>query len=278
MAASNFSVRVLSAVVLAPLVLLLTWYGGLPFRVLAVVTTAAVFYEWVGMFAPAGDRFWPVVTGIALALVSIAMLFGLTGTIGLAVVLGVYVILAVIASVSVRRGGTLSHPIAFGFLYAALPALAVIVVRGTGLGGLAALIFLLVVVWATDVFAYFTGKAIGGPKLAPRISPGKTWSGAIGGALLAAASGFAVISLYAGAAIWVVLPVALLLSVASQLGDLFESAAKRRAGVKDSGHLIPGHGGVLDRVDGLVVAAVCLYAIGLSLGGFDGLGEAILRR
>ncbi|RLQ87975.1 phosphatidate cytidylyltransferase [Notoacmeibacter ruber] len=275
---NNFATRVLSAVVLAPVALLLTWAGGLPFRFLAVITAAAIFYEWVGMFGRAQQRFWLMAVTAAVAITSVALLAGLTGMGALSMIVIVYVFLAVIASVSGRRGGKLSHSIAFGYLYASLPALAMIVVRGGGEGGLAAILFLFAVVWGTDIFAYFTGKTLGGPKLAPKISPGKTWSGAIGGAILASLCGFAVVSAHAGQAIWVVLPIALLLSIAAQLGDLFESGAKRRVGVKDSSHLIPGHGGVLDRVDGLVVAAVCLYAIGLSLGGFDVLGETVLQR
>lgn len=277
MAATNFSMRVLSALVLAPVALGLTWMGGAPFRLLAIVTSAAILYEWIAMFGQRQPLFWKICVAATLALTSVALLFGLVGTAALAMIVGLYVVLAVIASVTAKRQSALSHTMAFGFLYAALPAFAMIAIRGSGAGGLAAIVFLFAVVWGTDIFAYFTGKAIGGPKLAPSISPGKTWSGAIGGALLASLCGFAVVSLLAGHAVWAVLPIALLLSVASQLGDLFESGAKRRAGVKDSSHLIPGHGGVLDRVDGLVVAAICLYAIGLSLGGFDVFGEALLR-
>ncbi|WP_114390975.1 phosphatidate cytidylyltransferase [Notoacmeibacter marinus] len=276
MASSNFVTRVISALILAPVALGLTWTGGVPFRLLAIVTSAAILYEWFTMFGRQAPAFWKACIASALGLTSLALLFGLTGTAALAMILGLYVVLAVIASVTAKREDSLSHTLAFGFLYASLPALAMIAIRGSGAGGLAALLFLFAVVWGTDIFAYFSGKAIGGPKLAPSISPGKTWSGAIGGALLASLCGFAVISLHAGHSVWAVLPIALLLSIAAQLGDLFESGAKRRAGVKDSSHLIPGHGGVLDRVDGLVVAAVCLYAIGLSLGGFDVFGETVL--
>ncbi|MCP1199347.1 phosphatidate cytidylyltransferase [Notoacmeibacter sp. MSK16QG-6] len=276
MAANNFATRVLSALILAPVALGLTWAGGLPFRMLAVVTSGAILYEWLGMFGRDQSVFWKGCVVATLVLTCVALLFGLTGAAALAMIVGFYIVLAVIASVTGRRGGALSHALAFGFLYSALPALAMIAIRGSEAGGLAAILFLFAVVWGTDIFAYFTGKAIGGPKLAPAISPGKTWSGAIGGALLASLCGFIVVSIHAGGLVWTVLPIALLLSIASQLGDLFESGAKRRAGVKDSGHLIPGHGGVLDRVDGLVVAAVCLYAIGLSLGGFDVFGKTVL--
>jgi len=122
-------------------------------------------------------------------------------------------------------------------------------------------------VWATDIFAYFVGRAIGGPKLAPRISPGKTWSGAIGGAVAAIIAGTAVVWSFFSADDLRIPVLALVLSVCSQIGDLFESFIKRRFGVKDSSHLIPGHGGVMDRVDGLIFAcfAAFLLAIVISL-------------
>ncbi|MFC6490689.1 phosphatidate cytidylyltransferase, partial [Nitratireductor sp. GCM10026969] len=115
---------------------------------------------------------------------------------------------------------------------------------------------------------FFVGRALGGPRLAPAISPGKTWSGAIGGALGGLAAGLAVAGFDSGepALLWGGL-VALALSVVSQAGDLFESALKRRHGVKDSGRLIPGHGGVMDRVDGLVAAALLFYLLGALLSG-----------
>ncbi len=120
--------------------------------------------------------------------------------------------------------------------------------------------------WATDIFAYFVGRAVGGPKLAPHISPGKTWSGAIGGTA-AAVIAAALVGLWLPQSSTLLGLLALALSVVSQAGDLFESWVKRRAGVKDSSHLIPGHGGVMDRVDGLVAAAVALYLIGAAAGG-----------
>ena len=106
----------------------------------------------------------------------------------------------------------------------------------------------------TDICAYFVGRSIGGPKLAPRISPGKTWAGLLGGMGGAGLIG-GLVALAGGAGFWLAAPVAIVLAVVAQVGDLFESLLKRAAGVKDSGHLIPGHGGLLDRIDGLVFAA-----------------------
>ena len=146
-----------------------------------------------------------------------------------------------------------------GFVYL-LPGCACLWwLRLDGHAGLRNTLFLLLVVWASDVGAYLAGRLVGGPKLAPRISPGKTWSGGIGGLCASAlvgvcfGSGFAVFA-------------AVLLAVVSQLGDLAESAVKRGFGVKDSGHTIPGHGGLLDRVDGLIVAAPLAAGLAAAMG------------
>lgn len=141
-----------------------------------------------------------------------------------------------------------------GFLYALLPALALLWVRERDSHGLVLLIWIFLVTWATDIGAYFAGRAFGRRKLAPSISPGKTVEGLLGGVVAAA--------LIAGAwAVWTdlskpLLVLAPLFAIAAQAGDLFESSMKRRAGVKDSGTWLPGHGGVLDRLDGLVPVAV----------------------
>lgn len=140
-----------------------------------------------------------------------------------------------------------------------LAALALVWLRADATVGLANVLFLLVVVWASDIGAYAAGRLVGGPRLAPRISPGKTWSGAAGGLLAAAVVG-AIAGRLGGAG------VAAALSVLEQVGDLAESAAKRRAGVKDSGALIPGHGGLLDRLDGLLGAAPAAALLACALG------------
>jgi phosphatidate cytidylyltransferase len=148
-------------------------------------------------------------------------------------------------------------------------------VRLDPLWGFAALMLVLLVVWATDIGGYFAGRLIGGPKLWPQVSPKKTWAGAISGfaASLGVAAGFAAFGLGK------ILPMLLLgavLSVASQLGDLFESAVKRRFGVKDSSHIIPGHGGLLDRLDGFVAAIVLAALFGFLRGGADGVGRGLM--
>jgi phosphatidate cytidylyltransferase len=164
---------------------------------------------------------------------------------------------------------------AAGFGYAALAEIASIAVRLDHSFGFVALVLILLVVWVTDIGGYFVGRGLGGPKLWPRISPKKTWAGALGGfmASLVVAGGFAVLGL--GKAGPLVL-LSGLISIVSQLGDLFESAVKRRFGVKDSSHLIPGHGGLMDRLDGFVAAVVLAAILGFFRGGADGVGRGLM--
>ncbi len=141
--------------------------------------------------------------------------------------------------------------------------------------GSLALVLVLLVVWVTDIGGYFAGRGIGGPKLWPRVSPKKTWAGAIGGfvASLAVASGFAALNF---GKMVPLLALAAFLSVISQLGDLFKSAVKRRFGVKDSSQIIPGHGGLLDRLDGFVAAIAMAAILGFLRGGADGVGRGLM--
>ncbi len=164
---------------------------------------------------------------------------------------------------------------ATGFCYAAAAEIASLLVRLDQVCGFVALILILLVVWVTDIGGYFAGRGLGGPKLWPRVSPKKTWAGAIGGfaASLAVSGGFAAFGLGKPG------PLLLLgaaLSVVSQAGDLFESAVKRRFGVKDSSHIIPGHGGLLDRLDGYVAAVIMAAIFGLLRGGVDGVGRGLM--
>ena len=145
-----------------------------------------------------------------------------------------------------------------GFVYALAAAIALLWIRDRADNGLALVMWVFTVVWTTDIGAYFVGKSIGGPKLAPAISPGKTWAGFYGGvvaATIVAGVWASLTGLH-----WVVLLLAPLMSVAAQGGDLFESWMKRRAGVKDSGSWLPGHGGIFDRLDGLLPVAILTAA------------------
>ena len=165
--------------------------------------------------------------------------------------------------------------VAAGFLYAAAAEVASVLVRLDPVKGFAALMFVLLIVWVTDSGGYFAGRGIGGPKLWPKVSPKKTWAGAAGGfaASLAVAVAFAAFGLGNAGPL---LMLGAVLSVVSQLGDLFESAVKRRFGVKDSSHIIPGHGGLMDRLDGFVAAVVVAALFGFLRGGADGVGRGLM--
>ena len=167
------------------------------------------------------------------------------------------------------RAGPLDLWRSVGIPYLALPLLALFYLRAEPSFGFLALIWLLVVIWATDSFAYFAGRLIGGPKLS-RFSPKKTWAGLGGGAAGAALASAVVVILAKLPVVWVPVLLAAIVAVVSQMGDIFESALKRHFNVKDSSNLIPGHGGILDRIDGLMFAA--LFCVGISLlrgGGLD---------
>lgn len=261
---SNLQLRIISAVVMIAVVLGLTYAGGIVFRLLAAAIAAGVFYEWCAMTSHATTRLQRLVGAVLLAVVLIALVVDLPA-------LAVFGLLAAAVLASTLQGRLYGEGtwVAWGLAYAGLGGISLSLLREGGHAGLIAILFLFAVVWATDIFAYFVGRRIGGPKLAPAISPGKTRSGAIGGAVGGVVCGLLVL---AGAGVGALLPfavIALVLSVASQAGDLFESWVKRRNGVKDSGNLIPGHGGVMDRVDGLVAGAFVLYLIGWLSGAAD---------
>lgn len=154
-----------------------------------------------------------------------------------------------------------------GIVYAVSLFFSVVALRSGPVYGLPAIFFLFAIVWATDVFAFFAGRAIGGPKLAPRISPKKTWSGMIGGVLGGVLAGVVLLMLFSIPVKPAHAGLAAALSLASVVGDLFESAFKRKFNVKDSGHLIPGHGGFMDRLDGFLFAAVAAAIIGIGRAG-----------
>jgi phosphatidate cytidylyltransferase len=155
---------------------------------------------------------------------------------------------------------------AVGLGYVLLAAAAFLWLRGDPVAGRADVLFLLCVVWSNDVGAYVLGRWIGGPRLAPRVSPGKTWSGAAGGMAAAIAVGLLAAHVLSDAPPWRAIPAAALLAVVAQGGDLLESFVKRCLEVKDSGHLIPGHGGLFDRLDALLAAAPVAALLTLILG------------
>lgn len=261
---SNLQQRVISAVVLAVVVLGLTLLGGLPFRLLCAALAAAIFYEWTRMTRSQTAGALDFLPEALMAVFLVALIFDPSASVLLMLLA---VLAAVVAIASTVRGK--SQWDAAGFLYAGLSGFSLALLRDGDQPGLFALLFLFAVVWATDILAYFVGRSLGGPKLAPAISPGKTWSGAIGGAVGGVVAAVALaIALGTGRFALLAL-IAIVLSVVAQAGDLFESWVKRRHGRKDSGAMIPGHGGVMDRVDGLVAAAFVLYLVGWAWASAD---------
>ncbi len=239
--------RIASAAILAPVGLAALFVGGMVWDIVIALAAAGVCFEWGGISStPPRAR---------IALIAAVVLVTACGAFGhprlaLVILAGAMALLLVL-----RRAGAATS---CGAAYVALPALALVWLRAQP-SGLAIVLLVMLTVWSSDTGAYIVGRAIGGPKLAPAVSPSKTWSGAAGGLLAACLLGALFAVLRATHApmhrVGDTILLACLLGIASQIGDLAESAAKRHFGVKDSGRLIPGHGGLLDRLDGLMAAA-----------------------
>jgi phosphatidate cytidylyltransferase len=258
---SDLGKRLASALVLAALAIAAVVAGGWPFVLFWTAGAVGVFWEWSAMTS--GPAAGPRAAGLAgMAVSALAAGLGQFYTAAAALAAG----FAGAAGVDGSR-----HRLwrAAGLVYAGIVLLAPVVLRHDRDFGLVAILFLFAVVWSTDVLAYFVGRAIGGPRLAPPISPNKTWSGACGGVLGAVVAGLGVVSIAGGVALMPAAAVALALSIASQGGDLFESAVKRRFGVKDASHVIPGHGGLMDRLDGFIAACGVAALVGVLRGGLE---------
>ncbi|HEY5129601.1 MAG TPA: phosphatidate cytidylyltransferase [Bradyrhizobium sp.] len=266
-ASRNLLLRFVAASVLAPAAIAIAYAGGWLWAGLVTLAAIGLYVEWLMIAGAAGERRVVASGGVALAISGLCLATGRIDAALAALILG----LAAVAALSPER----RHWTAAGFFYAAAAEIASVLVRLDQTSGFVALILILLVVWVTDIGGYFAGRGIGGPKLWPRVSPKKTWAGAIGGfaASIAVAGGFAAVGLGKTG------PILLLgaaLSIASQLGDLLESAVKRRFGVKDSSHIIPGHGGLMDRLDGFVAAVVMAAIFGFLRGGVDGVGRGLM--
>jgi phosphatidate cytidylyltransferase len=220
-ARSNLALRVASAAVLAPIALLVTYMGGLPFALFWAVAAAAVLWEWVSLVA---GPLW-IAAGIGYALTMFAAPFAL---------------------------------------------------RADAEFGFQVMVLLFAIVWTTDVCGYFAGRAIGGPKLMPAISPKKTWAGAVAGTAGAVIVAVAAAKMIGQLNLGAIAVIAFILSVVAQGGDLLESAIKRHFGAKDASHIIPGHGGVMDRLDGFWTAAIVAAVIGIARGGWEDAARGLL--
>jgi phosphatidate cytidylyltransferase len=260
----DLGVRALAALTMIPVALAAVWAGGAWFQLLLAAGGVVMAYEWCRM-VHGGSPLQLALHGSA-ALLAAALPLAMAASHWLLAGLGLLWLVSL--ALAWRNGEKGSGWALAGLPYVALPVLALGLLR-LGEAGFAAVLWVMLAVWAADTGAYFAGRTIGGPKLAPRISPKKTWAGlagAIGGAMLA---GLAVWLAFGLARPAMALVLGGLLGLVEQLGDLFESAAKRHFGLKDSGHLIPGHGGLLDRVDGLVAASLTAGLIGVLRAGAD---------
>lgn len=263
----NLLLRIIAALVMAPLAIAAAYAGGWLWTGLVTLAAIGIYIEWLTII---GARNMLLVMLGMLTLLGAGWVEAVhfnVASISVVAVLGV-VVAAIFAGD--RRGWAV-----LGIGYALAASIAASGVRRDPSSGFAALMLVLLVVWASDIGGYFAGRLIGGPKLWPQVSPKKTWAGAVGGfaASLVVAAGFATFQLGKMAPL---LLLAAVLSIAAQLGDLFESAVKRRFGVKDSSHIIPGHGGLMDRLDGFVAAAVVAAVFGFLRGGVDGVGHGLM--
>ena len=267
----DLGVRALSAAVLIPAVIADVWVGGIWFNLFVALLGVLMAHEWTVIchrgnspqFAlhAAGamcGALLPLEAGMSATIIAIALLWLLSG---------------VLAYASEPGGARWRY---LGVPYVSLPAVALVLLRNDPAHGMQAIVWVMIIVWSADTLAYFAGRIIGGPKLAPLLSPKKTWAG-LGGAIAGSAAAsaiFAVTTAMPGPLTLVVLAGSL--AIVEQAGDLFKSAMKRRYGVKDSGQLIPGHGGIIDRVDGLVAVAVVAAIIGLLRSGMEATGAGLL--
>lgn len=257
--------RLISGVVMILVALAVTYAGSWVFALLVALAACLMLFEWNVMCG--GGRFGPVfwLQSLAACGALAALMLG-QGQVGMVIVATGVALVTLLARG--RPGGLPWAPL--GLVYAAVPALAILWLRQLLTGGFGVAIWVFAIVWATDIGGYAFGKTIGGPRLSPRISPNKTWAGLLGGMVFAAATSVLLGRLFGFVMPWPQLAlVAAGLAIWAQIGDLAESALKRHFGVKDSGAIIPGHGGILDRLDGFVfvapVVACVLWRMGSAI-------------
>lgn len=243
---SNLRLRMIASVAMIVIASAALWLGGIAFWLLAVVIALFMMAEWSDLqHAPARQK--------RITQYSLSVPLAVMAPASLVLVVHDFFSLGLLAGAAFFAAAvTRRSVLGVGVVYCGLPVLALVFLRRQEEGLLWAF-WALSLVWATDIGAFFSGRSIGGPKLAPRLSPNKTWAGLIGG--VAAASALAAILHVRYGLPWRMTLATPVLAVIAQGGDLYESWLKRRAGVKDSGNILPGHGGVLDRLDGVVPVA-----------------------
>lgn len=258
--------RILSGAFLIVTALIALWLGHDWFGLFWLIAAFGIAYEWQALVAGPNVLLRFAVAAIALGLVD---RLSIDGSPRSALIL--LAAAAVLAAVPAGQGRRVWAGL--GVVYPGAMIVAVTLLRNSWPFGFEAVLWLFAVVWGNDIMAYFGGKLIGGPKLWPSISPSKTWAGFLVGNISGALAGLAVSPVPKYAVYCLVL--GLLCGVAAQAGDLGESRIKRHFGVKDAGQIIPGHGGVMDRLDGFVAAAVLAACIGVGRYGFEAVGAGL---
>lgn len=242
-----FWTRVATGVVAAPLFLLLVYLGFPYFNLLVALIAAVMAWEFTRMDGEGGAKRRGLIAVASVGAVVAASL--VNAPVALLIVLVTTIAVLIADQVAGRKG---FHVVQGAIPYVAVPAISLVIVATHGWE---TMFWFLAVVWMTDIGAYAFGRMIGGPKLAPSISPNKTWSGAIGGLVTGTAAGLGFLMAFDVSPSVTLFAVSLAIGVLTEIGDLFESGLKRKYQVKDSGGIIPGHGGVMDRFDGLWAAA-----------------------
>lgn len=266
---NNLVLRIVSAAVMAPLAVLAAYWGGWAFALFWAAAAIAVLWEWITLVAGPHNRL--MFSSCGSALVVAALLAWRERPVVAVFIVGLGAIAATVFAPRAQRTWVTA-----GIGYSSVLLLAPMMLRGEDWLGFVALVLLFAIVWTTDIFGYFAGRTFGGPKLMPSVSPKKTWSGAIAGALGAMAVAVGVVDLFGDFNKTAIAGLALVLSVVSQSGDLLESHIKRHFGAKDASALIPGHGGVMDRLDGFWAAVLVACLIGLLRGGLDETARGLL--
>jgi phosphatidate cytidylyltransferase len=272
---TGFQQRVASSAVLLPAALLALWLGGLTWAVFIAIFGAIMAWEWSAICAERRpvQVSYPVGRFSAVNLVMMAVVILSLATVAFSSLLPLPLwLVPLLGAVAVTllawpQRGIKSLWLVLGIAYIVPAVLAMIEIRSWSADGFATEIWIVALVVAADTGAYIAGRSIGGPKLAPRISPSKTWAGLAGAILSAALVGAIAAILADRPGVWPMVLASGLLAVVEQAGDLFESFFKRHFGVKDSGRIIPGHGGVLDRVDGLMAVVLAVAAVEYGIGG-----------
>lgn len=265
---SDLGPRLLSAAVLVALTASALYIGGYVFAAVVGAVFAGAYREWETMVTRA-----PLTPGgmVLIGLVALSgLIYPLTGPLGTSAVVALACLIAI-----AMRGEAAPWRVMGLVIYGAI-IIAALAMRGETMAGVWAGVYLGTVVWMTDSAAFFTGRQIGGEKLAPDISPSKTWSGALGGLALGTGAGLLVWLFVTDSPWWIGLVLSASISVLGQLGDLSESAIKRHFRIKDSGDIIPGHGGLMDRLDSLTFGILLVLLVGALHAGYGSVAEGLL--